>query len=466
MTVLRARGVGFTYGGAAEPALRDADLDVAPGEVVLLAGPSGGGKTTLLRALGGLIPHFHGGHFEGSVAVGGLDTLGARPAALALRAPLLFQDPETQAVMDDVERDVAFGLENAGVPPDEIAARVAAALNDLGAGELAGRRIRALSGGERQRVALAGLLALRPAAILLDEPTSQLDDAGARAALERIVALARARGVAVVLTEHRLERLDGCVDRAVGVAGGRLGAPAEPEAAPAPPPPVVPGDVTLRVEGLVVGFPGRRVLEGVDLELRAGAVTCLRGANGSGKSTLLRCLAGLHAPEAGRVWLAGREVGDLPPEERFPAMGFVGQNPWRHLLAERVDAEVQLGPAHAGVARPERRRRATALLERLELGGLGARHPHDLSSGQRQRVAVAAALASEPRVLMLDEPTRGADPVSRRAIIQVLRDHTKRGGVALVATHDTAFAHEVGDVHLALREGVVVPTVEAGGVSA
>jgi energy-coupling factor transporter ATP-binding protein EcfA2 len=208
------------------------------------------------------------------------------------------------------------------------------------------------------------------------------------------------------------------------------------------------------------------VLEGVDLELRAGAVTCLRGANGSGKSTLLRCLAGLHAPEAGRVWLAGREVGDLPPEERFPAMGFVGQNPWRHLLAERVDAEVQLGPAHAGVTRPERRRRATALLERLELGGLGARHPHDLSSGQRQRVAVAAALASEPRVLMLDEPTRGADPVSRRAIIQVLRDHTERGGAALVATHDTAFAHEVSDVHLALREGVVVPTVEAGGLSA
>jgi energy-coupling factor transport system ATP-binding protein len=199
------RGLRFRYGASPRPALDGIDLRVARGEVVLLEGPSGGGKSTLLRAMCGLVPHFHGGRFEGRVVVDGLDTLTAPPARVCRAAGMVFQDPEAQAVLGTVERDVAFGLESAGVDPARIPSRVEEALDLAGAGHLRGRAIGTLSGGERQRVALAAVLAPAPSLLLLDEPTSQLDEAAADALVASLRALADA-GAGVVLGEHRPER--------------------------------------------------------------------------------------------------------------------------------------------------------------------------------------------------------------------------------------------------------------------
>jgi energy-coupling factor transport system ATP-binding protein len=456
-----AVGLSFAYGGAETPALDGVDLEVAGGEVLLLEGPSGEGKSTLLRALCGLVPHFHGGRFGGRVTVGGLDTLTTPPARVARVAGMVFQDPEGQAVLGSVERDVAFGLESAGVPPGRIPERVGEALAQAGAQHLAGRSIATLSGGERQRVALAAVLAPRPALLLMDEPTSQLDDAGAAALGRLLRGLAAEEGTAVAVAEHRPERARRIADRVLAVRRGRLGpAEAEPPMAEAPEA-AAPGHGLARLEGVVAGHPGAAVLRGVDIELRAGQVTTLRGPNGCGKSTLLRVLAGLHRPEAGRVLLDDRDVTAVPAERRFPRIGLVGQDPGRHLLTERVDEEIAFALRRLGLPAPERRARVAEVLEALDLGGVGGRHPLDLSVGQRERVALAAILAARPAVIALDEPTRGMDPARKAGLADLLRARAAEGAAAIVATHDAGFARAVGDVALEMGGGGVRPAAVA-----
>ncbi|WP_217914426.1 ABC transporter ATP-binding protein [Miltoncostaea marina] len=448
------RGLWFAYGGGAGPALDGVDLDVRAGEVLLLEGPSGGGKSTLLRALCGLVPHFHGGRFAGRVAVGGLDTMRTPPAQLCRAAGMVFQDPEAQSVMGTVERDVAFGLESAGVPAEAIPGRVQRALEEAGAAHLAGRAIATLSGGERQRVALAAALAPAPSVLLLDEPTSQLDAAGAAALAATLRGRARA-GVAVVVSEHRADRSRGLADRVLAVREGRLGAPEPADAAGVPHAAGAPGGPRLVVDGLVAGHGGPPVLRGAALEVRAGETVAVHGPNGSGKTTLLRAIAGLHAPDAGRVLVDRRDVTALAAERRFPALSLVPQDPGRHLLTERVRDEVALCLRWLGVPRAERRALVARAMEELDLAELAERHPLDLSVGQRERVALAAALVARPGVILLDEPTRGMDPARRGALADVLRARAAEGAAVLVATHDEGFAARLAGRHLDLRDGTL-----------
>jgi energy-coupling factor transporter ATP-binding protein EcfA2 len=406
-------------------------LEVQPGEVVALLGPSGSGKSTLLRALAGLVPHFHGGRFSGRVEVGGRDTRRTRPAELAGTVGTLFQDPEDQVVFTRVEPEVVFGLENLGTPPAEIAPRAGAALAAVGAGELAERPVAELSGGELQRVCLASVLALEPRLLLLDEPTSQLDPDGAAAAIE----LARFSGAAVVVSEQRPERvLDAC-DRVVFLEGGRivLDAPREdalarlpeawlpwehelPAASPA-------GEPVCRLEEVCFGY-DRPVLRGVDLELGRGEVVALLGPNGSGKTTLGKLAAGLLEPQEGRVWRTGRAC-------------YLSQDPGRYLVAERADAEVALAVG-GDLAR------ARAALEQVGLAGFDHRHPRDLSSGEREGLALAAVLVAEPDLLVLDEPTRGVDPARKAELAALLRSQAA-ARATLVATNDHTFAAAFAD---------------------
>ena len=457
MSVATVRGLRFTYGGASAPALDGIDLDVAEREILLLEGPSGEGKSTLLRALCGLVPHFHGGRLSGAVTVAGHDTVRTDPARICRMAGMVFQDPEGQAVLGSVDRDVAFGLESGGLEAAAIPARVEEALAMAGALHLRGRAIASLSGGERQRVALASVLAPGPRLVLLDEPTSQLDDEAAAALMATLRRLARDTGTAVVMSEHRADRARAVADRVLAVRAGRLTGPdqvPEPEVVRRPVPP--PGPARARLEGVDAGHPGRPVVRGAWLDLRAGEVTTVHGPNGCGKTTLLRVLAGLHRPEAGRVVLEGRDVTGWTVERRFPALGFVGQDPGRHLLTERVDAEVALALRGLGLTGAERRERLAGALAELDLSALARRHPLDLSVGQRERVALAAILAARPGVIALDEPTRGMDPARKAALAGVLRARAAEGAAIVVATHDAAFARQAGDRALTMSDGALL----------
>ncbi len=431
MALARVERLTFTYTGAEGPAVRGLSLELHAGEIVALLGPSGSGKSTLLRALAGLVPHFHGGRFEGVVEVAGRDTRRARPSDLAGTVATVFQDPEDQVVMGRVENEVAFGLENVGTPPEEIWPRTWAALEAVGAGRLASRRTAQLSGGELQRVCLASALALEPELLLLDEPTSQLDPEAA----EEFLARAEASGAAVLLAEQRTARALALASRVLFVEDGRLllDAPrgkalawlAEHRPAYVPAPlgengrRAAAGEVVCRAEA--VGFSYRRgapVLRGVDLELRRGEIVVLEGPNGSGKTTLAKLAAGLLQPDAGRVDLAA-------------SAGYLSQDPGRYLVRERALDEVAFGVGD--------RARARTALELVGLGPLAERHPRDLSSGERERLGLAAVAVSEPALLVLDEPTRGIDPERKEAIARWLFAYAAEGRAALVATHDRSF---------------------------
>jgi energy-coupling factor transporter ATP-binding protein EcfA2 len=423
----------FSYPGASAPALADVSFSVEPGEVVLLLGVSGSGKTTLLRALAGLVPHFHGGRFEGRVVTTGLDTRRVRPAALAGRVATVFQDPEDQVVFTRVEREVAFGLENLGVAPGAILARARAALAAVGAEHLAERRTAELSSGELQRICLASALALEPDLLLLDEPTSQLDPEGATGFLER----ALTSGCAVVISEQRPDRVIDRVDRIVFMECGRIVVDAPRDHAleqlpdawlarePDEPSGARPGDPVCRVDDVSFAYtPGVPALERASLELLRGEVVALLGRNGIGKTTLGKLAAGLLEPQSGRIERGGRAA-------------FLLQDPGRYMLRERAEEEVALG---VGGDRASARR----ALAQVGLAGREAAHPRDLSSGERERLALASVLVTEPDLLVLDEPTRGVDPERKRELASLLRrEATTRA--TLVITHDVLFARTVAD---------------------
>jgi energy-coupling factor transporter ATP-binding protein EcfA2 len=444
MALVRASAVSFTYPGGTEPALDAVSLELEPGEVVALLGPSGSGKSTLLRALSGLVPHFHGGRFAGQVELAGRDTRLERPAELAGTVATLFQDPEDQVVLDRVEHEVAFGLENLGTPPAEILPRAHAALAAVGAQHLASRRIETLSAGELQRVCLASALALQPELLLLDEPTSQLDPQGAEAILD----LALEGAAAVVISEQRpslpLERCE----RVLFVDQGRLlldapkaealewlfeQRPAYLPRQPSEAGGVVGGETLCGVRDVSFAYGERPVLDGAALELRRGEIVALTGPNGIGKTTLAKLVAGLLEPDTGRV-------------ERLGRVAYLSQDPGRYLIRERADEEVAL--AVGGDLT-----RARRSLAAVGLSGLGHRHPRDLSSGERERLALAAVLVTDPDVLVLDEPTRGIDPVRKGELVRLLRADSDRRAT-LVVTHDLVFAGDVADrnVPLGARE--------------
>lgn len=488
--------VTYAYPLAETPTLADVSLAFTPGEFVLVIGESGSGKSTLLRVLNGLVPHFYGGTFGGRALVRGRDTRTHTPRMLSDVVGFVFQDPESQFVLERVEDELVFGLEQAGVPREEIARRLDETLAWLGIAHLRHRRVVNLSGGEKQRVAIASVLMQRPAVLVLDEPTSQLDPRAAQDVLQVLVRLNREQGMTIVLAEHRIERVAAIADRVVWVRGAekppmdgtpravlaqsdlappitRLGralgwspVPLSVEDArpwggrvrlPTPPPASAPsGEVVVEVEDVAFAYPRRAVLHDVSFRLHRGEFVALLGHNGSGKSTLLRLLVGLLHPQRGDVRIEGVSTRHRPVHEVCRRVAYLPQNPNALLFAETVLDEVlttlrnhNLAPENAPLA-------PMHLLERLGLAQVADTYPRDLSVGQRERVALAAVLATHPPIILLDEPTRGLDRLQKRALVRMLREWQAEGATILFVSHDVEVVAEAADRVLILDEGRLV----------
>ena len=456
--------VSYRYPGATAPSLREVDLAIEPG-LTLVAGSSGGGKSTLLRLFDGLVPQFHGGRISGRAMVAGLDPLRTPIPRLATRVGLVFQDVETQSVYGSVEREVAFGLENLGVAREEMHLRLDEALAELGLEGLRERRLSTLSGGERQLVQLAAVLALRPQLVALDEPTSQLDPEGAAAVLAACLKAAHG-GRAVVVAEHRLETLLPRADRLLLVEDGRVTAgdpseaggarrsvPSQSAAADGARPrrrprPGNAGDAAWELCDVAAGPAGAAILESVSLASGAGEVVALVGPNGSGKTTLLRTLAGLLPALAGTVRRPSGRTAYLP------------QNPGALLHLPTLRAEVALT-----IRRTESDESPDEMLRAFGLLALADRYPRDLSSGERQRAALAATLAGSPTLVLLDEPTRGMDPAARQSLGAAVRGLAARGSAVVVATHDAELVADLADRTVEVRNGRAVEQPAPGPTS-
>ena len=486
MDAVTVSGLGYRYPRRDRPALANVDLRVEQGELVLLLGDSGSGKSTLLRAMLGLVPHFHGGELRGRVVTAGLDTRDHRPGEIARSAGLVFQDPEAQMVMRTALREAGFGLENLGWPAADIAARAQEALMVTGASALAARPADQLSGGEQQRLAIAAVISMGQRLLLLDEPTSQLDPVAAEELLGLVVRVNRDRGTTVILAEHRTGRIFEEADRVVVMDAGQITIDAPPaeaarqlrNSAPWLLPPVSQAFVragrdelplTVREARAAAGItvpPGAvavpapttplatitaatkshgkiPALRGASTGFGGGQTTVLMGENGAGKTTLALAACGLLELDAGTVAVDGRA-------------GYVSQNPSHYLLHSAVADEVAYGLRNLGVSGAELDRRVGAELERFDLADRGADHPRDLSSGERQRLAIASVASMRPRLLVLDEPTRGVDGLRKLALADLIRGLSEDGTAVVVVTHDMDFAAEVADTVTTMAAGAVL----------
>ena len=467
-----ARGWGWRHAGRKNAALSGVDLDIAPGERVLVLGPSGSGKSTLMGGLAGLL----GGAEEGE-ATGTLTVDGVAPADARGRVGLLMQDPEAQVVLARVGDDVAFGMENLGVPREEIWPRVADSLNAVGLSVPLDHSTTELSGGQKQRLALASILAMGPGLLLLDEPTANLDPSGVaevRAAVETVV---ERTGATVVVVEHRVDVWASLVDRVIVVADGAIAAdgplrevlaqqgdalrergiwlPGDDVAAEVgPAPEVAPAsseDAPIaRVTDLTIGYDkASPVRSGIDLTLERGVSTCIVGANGAGKSTFALTLAGLLPPLEGTVEVETSDGTAGDPHEwsskqLLGRMSMVFQEPEYQFLAATVAEELAIGPRAAGMSEAEIAPLVDEHLEALGLTKLARANPMTLSGGEKRRLSVATALISAPELLILDEPTFGQDRGTWLGLVRLLRSALERGVTLVSITHDPAFVAAMG----------------------
>jgi energy-coupling factor transporter ATP-binding protein EcfA2 len=489
---VRFDAVTFTYPEGVRPALDAVDLVVPEGSFALAVGPTGSGKSTLLRATNGLVPQFTGGTFAGHVTVEGRDTLAHAPRRLADVVAFVPQDPAASFVLDRVEDELAYGMENLGVDPAHMRRRVEETLDLLDLDALRARSVRTLSGGERQRVAIAAALAAGPRILVLDEPTSQLDPQGAEDVMAALQRLVHDHGITVLIAEHRLERVAGWIDLAIGFDRGRVrqGTPADVLRGLATGPPVarlgtmvgwdpVPltvrdarsaatslrlptpsptngrghADVLARVRGLRASYGSVDAIRGLDLDVHGGEVLALMGRNGAGKSTLLRVLAGVHQPSTGEV-----AVGGSPPRPGIDT-ALCPQEADDLLFNDTVEREVGAtlqARGETGGAGP--------WLDALGIAGLAARHPRDLSAGQRLLVATASVAATGAPLLALDEPTRGLDPASKQRLVGFVRGRASGDRAVVIATHDVELAAAVATRVVMLAGGEVIADGDPGSV--
>ncbi|MFJ7071186.1 ABC transporter ATP-binding protein [Streptomyces sp. NPDC098781] len=497
-----------TYG----PALRDVNLTVEEGELCLVVGHTGVGKSTLLGAVNGLVPHFTGGTLYGRVTVDGRDTAHHPPRELADVVGVVGQDPIDGFVTDTVEEELAYAMEQLAIPPATMRKRVEETLDLLGLADLRHRALYELSGGQQQRVAIGSVLTAHPRVLVLDEPTSALDPTAAEEVLAAVTRLVHDLGVTVLMAEHRLERVVQYADRIVHLPGGgrvvsgppadilrtsdiappivelgraagwsplplsirdarRAAAPLRARLAGHEPAPVRPqpaGDRTrlLTARGVTVAYKGVAAVREVDLDLHTGEVTALMGRNGSGKSSLLWALQGAGRRSAGKVGVSAGSAGagggtdphTVPAAQARTLVGLVPQTPADLLYLESVKAELDQADAESGTESPVR-----GLLDRLAPGIDDATHPRDLSEGQKLALVLAIQLSAAPRVVLLDEPTRGLDYRAKTELIAIVDALAAEGRAVVISTHDVEFAARAAGRVVVMAEGDVVadgPTTE------
>ena len=446
--------VTYTYEGREQPSLRDCSFIAEPGELILLTGESGCGKTTMIKLINGLLQHSGGGVLEGTVTVNGREVSQVPLWELSQTVGSVFQNPKSQFFNLDTTGEVLFGLESRGASHQEMEQALSAATMVCGVGPLLDRNIFALSGGEKQRIACASAYAMGPEAFVLDEPSSNLDGEGIRQ-LREILKQLKAAGKTVLVAEHRLWYSADLADRVFYLREGRLervysGAeflslPEERRRAmglrslaevPLPEPQLTPGEAGdgLTVRGLRASYDRMAVWEQVSFSAPRGQITAITGHNGAGKTTLARCLCGLMKGKAGTILWDGKTAS----RKEGKRLGFlIMQDVNLQLFADSVLAEAQLG-------NDANEMDAMAALERMDLAQYAQAHPLALSGGQKQRLAIVDGCLSGKELLIFDEPTSGLDYAHMLEVSRLLRELVEQGMCVVVITHDGEFLRESG----------------------
>ncbi len=493
--------VSLIYPTSTKTILEDLSFSISEGELVLVIGSTGTGKSSLLRLINGLVPHHTGGIFAGDITVDGISTKLVRPGELSHLVGIVGQNPSQGFVTDTVEEELAFGMEAQNLAPDLMRKRVEEILDLMALAHLRDRAISTLSGGEQQRVAIGSALVMHPKILVLDEPTSALDPIAAEEVLSILHRLVHDLSLTVVIAEHRLERVIGFADRIIHISGdgsARIDLPEvilkDSDIAP----PIVhlaralglsqvglsvrevrratekfrdagedlersksiPGGVTISASELTVKYGSHIALKSLTTSVCGGEIVALMGRNGAGKSSLLTTLVGLQKPSQGSSSICDRDSSELKGKVRRELVGFIPQEPSDLLYGQSVLGECQQADKDNEIAKGT----TLALLQRIVPSINENTHPRDLSEGQRLALALSVVLSTQPQVLILDEPTRGLDYQSKALLIKLLQNYAKEmGRSVLIATHDVELVAELADRTIFLAEGEIVadgPTLD------
>lgn len=512
MRLFKVENLTYYYPETEKAALRNINLEIKEGEFILVAGGSGSGKSSLARVLAGLIPDFYGGRIGGKVFFKDENISTLDRQKLAREVGMVFQDPEKQVVQTYVEAEIVFGLENLGVCSAEMLRRAAEVISFMNLTPIREAFIAHLSGGQKQKLALASVLAMQPRVLIFDEPTSQLDPVSAEDILNLTKRLNEEMGFTVIMIEHRLERCFHLADRVLFMERGEIvcdgkarekaceaikrGMPFIPPVArfftglhlPSVPITVKEGRKLLRSylseknpngeKKAALGFQnvyardlkkqksvvslknvwftypgGEEALQDASLEIKEGEFVAILGENGAGKSTLLKHMTGVLQPGRGRVQVLGKDMGKNGYKEIRRFTAYLSQNPNDYLFQDTVEDELLFTMKNFGLKDPAL---VEAMLEKLHLSRYRQTNPRDLSSGERQRVALASVLVLGPKLIILDEPTRGVDYLLKVELGRLLQKETKKGSTVIVVTHDVEFAAEFASRVVMMFSGKIV----------
>lgn len=486
--------VSLIYPHSTKTVIEDLSFSIEEGEMVLVMGETGAGKSSLLRLINGLVPHHTGGILAGDITVDGISTRAVTPGSLAHLVGIVGQNPSNGFVADIVEEELAFGMESLNFSHDVMRKRIEEVLDLLGLNAVRNRSIATLSGGEQQRVAIAAALVMHPKVLVLDEPTSALDPIAAEEVLSVLHRLVHDLSVTVVIAEHRLERVIQFVDRIIyieGDGGASIGPAEEILKTAELVPPIIRlaralhlsevgtsvrevrrltenvrsasypekvvnhlrGAITIDVNDLSISYGAHRALKGVSTKIAAGDIVAVMGRNGAGKSSLLHTIAGIQIPTHGQVEVLGVNPVSLKGAERRRRIGFVPQEPSDLLYASSVAAECEQADRDNEIAPGS----TFAFLGRLVPQISPTTHPHDLSEGQRLALVLSIVLSGNPEILILDEPTRGLDYQAKALFTRALKEYaTGFGRPVILATHDVELVGELADRVIFLAEGEIV----------
>jgi energy-coupling factor transporter ATP-binding protein EcfA2 len=493
--MIRINQLTYRYPGAEIDALNIQKLTIPAGKFCLLIGESGSGKSTLLRLFNGLVPHFTGGTLSGKIEVAGLDPITSGPQLMSGKVGFVFQEVENQFVVELVEDEIAFSLEQAAIPRPEMQRRIQEILQRLNLTHLKNRMVENLSGGEAQKVAIAAALVLEPKILVLDEPTSQLDPQTSEEVLLLLKKIQTELGLTIVMSEQRLDRVLSYADMVALLSkDGHLVGYGEPrkviQISPLKPPVVllaeqkgwipIPLDVDqakvfiqtrpsflkkvepkvqtsqpiLEVKHLRYQINNREVLKDISFELHQQERLVLMGPNGAGKSTLLRTLIGLIQPEQGEILIKGKEIASHHTSQLSRSIGYLPQDPNALLFSETVEQELQTTlDNHQMTINQDF---IHDLLSQLNLQTKIHAYPRDLSTGEKQRVALGAVVVTQPEIIIMDEPTRGLDQITKDSLIKLLFDWNHQGKTILLVTHDVEFAASFATRIIILEDGKII----------
>jgi len=503
--MIRFNDFSFNYPDCAKPSLDKINVRISEGEFLVITGPSGGGKSTFLRSINGLIPNFYGGRISGTVLVNGRNASETPTKEMSETVGMVFQDPENQLISNDVEREIAFGMENLCFSKELMRKRIEEALDAVNITRLRNRTTSELSGGQKQKVAIASALATHPDILLLDEPTSELDPRSAESVLNVIEKINDELGLTILLVEHRLERVIHHVDRMLMIDHGKLiydGSPRKIKSANVESwkvglPPVTrlslhfqerlsnglpltvkeartslsdilsapknkvswgrvnpSGKVCLSMDKVYFSYDGEKdILKNISFDVYEGDMIALMGKNASGKTTLVKLMNGLVKPRKGKVLLFGKKISDYELSDLIQKVGIVFQDPNLHLFNDTVEEEVAFVLRNLEMKEELIAKKVERILKQFKIDQYRKSYPHDLSGGERQRVALASVLVSEPEMLILDEPTRGMDYFLKKELISYLKERAK---TVIMVTHDIETAAEFAERVVLVSEGSII----------